>query len=258
MRFCRGSGRFLQQVVDKRCGYAPQGMDFRRMAGEKESMTGFPILLLDYDGTLAETQPAILRSLREAFNAVGVPAPAPAALKQELTRGGTLQTLFQAIVPESDAQDAAAFVRHYRAFYPAADEEETVLFEGVVDTLAALKEQGTILTILSNKHAPTVCASIARFGLTPFFSGVVASEPHFPHKPDRRVMDERIVPLFPTQPRSAFLMVGDTVADLQFARNAGIASCWASYGHGSAAQCAALDPHLRIGSFSELPAALRS
>ncbi len=215
-------------------------------------MTRFPILLLDYDGTLAETQPAILRSLKEAFGAVGVTAPSTNVLKQELTRGGTLQTLFQAIVPDSDAQDAASFVRHYRAFYPAADDEETVLFDGVVETLAALKAQGKTLAILSNKHAPTVLASLARFGLEGFFSEVVASEPNFPHKPDPRVMDERVLPLFPGQPRSAFLMVGDTVADLQFARNAGIASCWASYGHGSATQCAALQPDMRIDSFRDI------
>ncbi|WP_408874011.1 HAD family hydrolase [Gluconobacter roseus] len=220
-------------------------------------MTRFPILLLDYDGTLAETQPAILRSLREAFGASGIAAPSPDVLKQELTRGGTLQTLFQAIVPDSDEHDAAAFVRYYRAFYPAADEEETVLFDGVVETLSALKEQGKILAILSNKHAPTVCASIARFGLTSFFTGVIASEPHFPHKPDPRVMNERILPLFPKQPRSSFLMVGDTAADLQFARNTGVASCWASYGHGSSSQCEALKPEIRIDSFGDLLTALR-
>lgn len=220
-------------------------------------MTRFPILLLDYDGTLAETQPAILHSLKEAFDAVGVTAPSADVLKQELTRGGTLQTLFQAIAPKSDERDAASFVRHYRAFYPAADEEETVLFDGVVETLTALKEQGKTLAILSNKHAPTVHASMARFGLEPFFSGVVASEPNFPHKPDPRVMEERVLPLFPDLPRSAFLIVGDTVADLQFARNAGIASCWASYGHGSSQQCAALGPDLRIDAFADLPTALR-
>ncbi|MFT8808141.1 HAD family hydrolase [Gluconobacter sp.] len=215
-------------------------------------MTRFPILLLDYDGTLAETQPAILRSLKEAFGASGIAAPSAEVLRQELTRGGTLQTLFQAIVPDSDAHDAATFVRHYRAFYPAADVEETVLFDGVVETLAALKEQGKTLAILSNKHAPTVCASIARFGLTSFFTGVIASEPDFPHKPDPRVMEERVLPLFPKQPRSDFLMVGDTAADLQFARNAGIASCWASYGHGSASQCKVLRPDMQIDVFRNI------
>ncbi|GEK95267.1 HAD family hydrolase [Gluconobacter kanchanaburiensis] len=213
-------------------------------------MTRFPILLLDYDGTLAETQPAILRSLTEAFGASGIAAPSPEALRQELTRGGTLQTLFQAMVPESDEDDAAAFVRHYRTFYPKADAEETVLFDGVVESLNALKEKGKILAILSNKHAPTVCASLARFGLTSFFAGVIGSEPNFPHKPDPRVMAERVLPLFPQRSRSEFLMVGDTAADLQFARNAGIASCWASYGHGSAPQCEALQPDLRIDAFS--------
>ncbi|MEN3176737.1 HAD family hydrolase [Gluconobacter sp. OJA] len=215
-------------------------------------MTRFPIVLLDYDGTLAETQPAILRSLKEAFEASGYKGPSSDALKHQLSKGGTLQTLFQAIVPDSDGDDAQAFVRHYRAYYPKADQEETVLFDGVKSVLDDLKADGATLVILSNKHAPTVHASIKRFGLGGWISNVIASEPDYPHKPDPRVMTDRVRPLFPEVPASDFLMVGDTAADLGFARNSGIASCWASYGHGSATQCIDLKPDFQIDSIAGL------
>ncbi|KXV32392.1 phosphoglycolate phosphatase [Gluconobacter thailandicus] len=215
-------------------------------------MTRFPIVLLDYDGTLAETQPAILRSLKEAFEASGYEAPSSDALKKQLAKGGTLQTLFQAVVPKSDDEAAGAFVRHYRACYPKADQEETVLFEGVKSVLDTLKGKGATLVILSNKHAPTVHHSIERFGLGEWLSGVIGSEPQYPHKPDPRVMTDRVRPLFPDAKASEFLMVGDTTADLTFARNTGIAGCWASYGHGSAQQCIDLKPDYRIDRVTDL------
>lgn len=215
-------------------------------------MTRFPIILLDYDGTLAETQPAILRSLKEAFEASGYDSPAPDTLKAELSKGGTLQTLFQAIVPDSEDEDAGAFVRHYRASYPRADQAETVLFDGVKPVLEALKGKGATLVVLSNKHAPTVHKSIERFGLSRWFSGVIGSEPQYPHKPDPRVMTDRVRPLFPEADSAEFLMVGDTLADLTFARNTGIASCWASYGHGAAQPCIDLRPDYRIDRVADL------
>ncbi|EHH68847.1 HAD family hydrolase [Gluconobacter morbifer] len=216
-------------------------------------MTRFPIILLDYDGTLAETRPAILRSLKEAFEASGITPPSPDILKRQLARGGTLQTLFQALVPEGDEDDASRFVRYYRARYPLADAEETVLFADVHAVLERLRSGGARLVILSNKHGPTVEASIKRFGLGNLLSGIIASEPDRPHKPDPHVMTGRVQPLFPEAALSEFLMVGDTSADLQFARNAGIASCWVSYGHGAPDQCLALRPDYQIGTLEELP-----
>lgn len=215
-------------------------------------MIRFPMLLLDYDGTLAETRPAILRSLREAFLASGFGAPSDEVLKAELSRGGTLQTLFLALVPGTDGQAAAEFVRHYRAVYPRADAEETVLFDGVRQALETLKTRGHTLVVLSNKHAPVVRDSVARFGLGALFSAVLGSEPDTPHKPDPEVLNTRILPLFPDAARSDFLMVGDTAADLAFARNTQIASCWAKYGHGASDQCAGLNPDMTITSFPDL------
>lgn len=195
------------------------------------------IFLLDYDGTLAETRPAILSCLSLAFEAVEESAPSEEALKEQLSRGGTLATLFQAFVPQSDLSKAQAFEQAYRARYLEEDERKTVLFDGVVPVLEALKAKNIHLAILSNKHAPTVSASIQRFQLGHFFDGVIGSEAGQPVKPDIRVMEERVRLLYPEAALERFVMVGDTTADLLFARRAGLASCWARYGHGRAEQC---------------------
>ncbi|GBR45311.1 HAD family hydrolase [Neokomagataea thailandica] len=200
------------------------------------------IFLLDYDGTLAETRPAILSCLALAFEAVLEPSPSAEALKEQLSRGGTLATLFQAFVPQCDLSKAQAFEKAYRARYLEEDEGKTVLFDGVVPVLEALKAKNIHLAVLSNKHAPTVLASIKRFQLGHFFDAVIGSEPGHAVKPDRRVMDERVRLVYPDAAVERFMMVGDTTADLLFARRAGLASCWARYGHGRAEQCVEQNP----------------
>lgn len=219
-------------------------------------MLCFPLLLLDYDGTLAETRPAILRSLSRAFTACGIESPDDDALEAQLGRGGTLFEFYGAIVPGAPAVEAAEFVTAYRCHYDQADEEETMLFDDVPDVLAQLRQEGYCLVALSNKHAATLQKGLLRFGLSAFFAGIFGAEDHLPRKPEKTVWLNRVSPVFPQFGREAALMVGDTTADLRFARNARLASCWAEYGHGTKEACLELKPDYCISKITDLPGML--
>ncbi|MBS1093096.1 HAD family hydrolase [Gluconobacter wancherniae] len=215
-------------------------------------MTRFPIVLLDYDGTLAETRPAILRSLAVALKECDVPPPPLEELAQELARGATLGELFRTLMPGSTSEQEQHFIAAYRNHYPAADQEETFLFDGAAEMIEGLHRLGIKPVILSNKHRPFVDASLERFGLTGRVAAVLGSEPSQPAKPDARVMTDRVLPLFPGAAIEDFLMVGDTVTDIRFAQAAGIAVCWVSYGHGLEQVCRDLKPDFEISDVRDL------
>ena len=54
------------------------------------------------------------------------------------------------------------------------------------------------------------------------------------------------------------LIVGDTEADILFAKNAGLRSCWASYGYGDEAVCKALAPEFILPDIARLPGLIQS
>ena len=59
--------------------------------------------------------------------------------------------------------------------------------------------------------------------------------PGFKLKPNRQCWDEIIKPRFPNVEPEQVLVVGDTLTDIQFARNIGAKICWAKYGYGEEA-----------------------
>lgn len=213
----------------------------------------YPLLLIDYDGTLAETRPAILRGLKEAFRATHHRVPPEKEMADHLGHGGTLLDFFQGAVPGSTMEEAQDFIRIYREHYLVADDEETRLFPDVRKTLQTLKNQHYDLVVVSNKLSTTLEKSLERFGINSFFSGVIGAEEGKARKPDPAVYTQRLRPLYPQVTPGNILMVGDTLADLQFAKATQMASCWAAYGHGVETACLAEMPDYQIRHFHELP-----
>lgn len=220
-------------------------------------MLRYPIILLDYDGTLAETRPAILRSLQEAFEDIGHTPPPREELAERLGKGDALHGFYQGIMKEgSSLEEAQRYVAAYRERYAKADEEETYLYDGAQEVLQILKGRGYRLIALSNKHGPTLRHSLERFQLEEFFEASFGAEEGMPRKPEKEVFTQRLAQLLPGWEAGQFLMVGDTTADIGFAQTLGMDVCWASYGHGVAEVCKEMKPNYQLDSLWELPALL--
>lgn len=70
--------------------------------------------------------------------------------------------------------------------------------------------------------------------------------------PDPMIYNEIIKSKYKNLNDKNVLMVGDTEADINFARNANISSCWAEYGYGNVDNCLKLKPDFQISSFDLL------
>ncbi|MCB2376787.1 HAD family hydrolase [Hymenobacter sp. BT635] len=222
----------------------------------------YSLFLFDYDGTLCDTRRAIVFSFERTFAHYQVAAPAPEVLQTIINKGLVLGDMFRELFPELSEAEVAEWVVTYRGIYAREAEPLVIPFPGALALFAQLSERGVLIGVLSNKGAAVLEASLAQLGLLPFVALVIGDgtmpEKQLAKKPDPMAFHEVVRPRFPEVPTDKILMVGDTTADLQFAHNSRIDSCWVTFGFGEADQCRALQPTHTVSHLLEIPALRRA
>ncbi|UOR06010.1 HAD family hydrolase [Hymenobacter aerilatus] len=216
----------------------------------------YSLLLFDYDGTLCNSEAAILHSLRQVFAYYQVPLPPNAELERVVSLGLTSPDTLQTLHPSLAGAELAAWLLTYRSIYTNEGEELVRPFAGAHEVLAAARARNIAVAIISNKGAVTLETSLTRLGLRADVQLLVGDgsypDQQLPLKPSPVLYKQIVQPYFASVPPAATLMIGDTAADLLFARNCGIDACWARYGFGDADACRALAPKHQIGSLREI------
>jgi phosphoglycolate phosphatase len=210
------------------------------------------VVLLDFDGTLVATHLAVTECVNRTADKLGYTLVERDKISMAIAEGLPLPDTLTTAIRGLAQHQVATCVDVYRGLYEAIDLEHSRLFDGVRTTIKTINEAGVRLAVLSNKGPIAIAGALQRFGLAPFIAHVLAADPRFPTKPDPALFNLRIAPAFPNVPRYAFLMVGDTTADIRFAKSAGMPSCWASYGYGDPIACKQLAPEHEIRCFGQL------
>lgn len=218
----------------------------------------YELLLLDYDGTLCDSKPAIVYAIEQTFESFGHPAPAPETVSHLLAMGIPIQDSFQILSRTTDISDRDLWINRYREIYRSDGDNHALLYPGVKETLETLAQQNIPLVVLSNKSIGAVKHSLEKFGIDPLLSLIIGdgivNDPAYKLKPHATVFHEFVRPHFHGIAPERILMTGDTQTDIDFGHNCGIRSCWASYGYGNPDLTRAANPHHTIEHFSELKA----
>jgi phosphoglycolate phosphatase len=210
------------------------------------------VVLLDFDGTLADTHLAVTECVNRTAANLGYTLVERDKISTAIAGGLSLSETLTMAIRDLAPHQVAACVDVYRGLYAKVDLEHSRLFDGVTPTIKTMHEAGVRMAVLSNKGPIAIAGALQRSGLAPFIVQVLAADPGLPTKPNPAVFDLRIAPAFPNMPRSAFLMVGDTTADICFAKSINVPICWASYGYGDPIACKQLAPEHEISCFAEL------
>ena len=130
------------------------------------------LILFDLDGTLVETGPGILSSLKKAFQETGKETPDDDTLKRFI--GPTLDYSFKtyANIPDDEIE---MMIRAFRKFYKSEGIFMGGPYPGVIDTLETLSDS-CVLAIASAKPQSSVETVLDHFGLRDFFQTVVGSD----------------------------------------------------------------------------------
>jgi phosphoglycolate phosphatase len=204
----------------------------------------FPVYLFDIDGTLLDSAADICGAIQQVLASTTCKPVSYDYLKGFI--GLHLIDLFQDLFPQIDAAGCDAFIQQYRTNYHARCHKSTRVFPGVAEALAALGgRKGTATT----KGTPTTILVLEQFGLLPYFEHVQGTD-GFPSKPAPDVIVHALNGLG-AAPEDC-LFVGDSAADMEAGRRAGVKTCAVRYGYGKKEELARFEPDYWVDDLREL------
>ncbi|ETK10380.1 phosphoglycolate phosphatase [Tannerella sp. oral taxon BU063 isolate Cell 6/7/9] len=207
------------------------------------------LIILDFDGTLADTRDNIVRTLQASMHQLDLPVADEAACAS--TIGLKLDDACRHLYPDGPADLADRFVETYREiFFRNKESLVPAPFPHVLPTLRQLRERGVVLTIASSRGTGSLHAFIDAMGLRDCISYVLGAdsvEHTKPHpEPVLRTLCETGIDAVHT------LVVGDMPVDILMGRNAGVQTCGVTYGNATRDQLQAAGADFLIDDFAEL------
>jgi HAD superfamily hydrolase (TIGR01509 family) len=205
----------------------------------------FPVYLFDIDGTLLDSAQDICGAVEYvlSFN------PPTRDVSFEYLKGFIglhLINLFTDVYPNYSTEQIDGLIQQYRANYLSRGHTQTTMYPGVAEALAALGgRKGTATT----KGSPTTRAILEQFGLIRYFDHVQGTD-GFPCKPAPDVVLAALGALGARAEDCLF--VGDSPADMEAGRRAGVRTCAVRYGYGKAEELAKWAPDYWVGDLREL------
>ncbi len=220
------------------------------MTAEYDQAVRFPICLFDLDGTLIDSGPMIVASMKHAAKTV-LGRDIPEAVLTAAVGGPGLTAQMRALDPDRVDELVAAYRAHNE---PLHDELEA--FWEVVEVLPRLRAEGRRLGIVTAKRRATVQLAFDQLpGLEANFEVVIGAEDTDRHKPDPDPILEALARMDASPDHAAY--VGDSPFDVRAAKAARVFAVAVAWGgiHGADA-LEREEPDVLVGHAEELLAVL--
>ncbi len=178
------------------------------------------LLIFDVDGTLCDTDIILYKTWDELFKLYKRPYVEFDIEKIKLYSGPPLEFAISDAFPELDSK----FIHdEYRRRTKKYYDTDLKLFENVKEVLEYFYNKGYIITTLTAKNLEMTSYSFKKLGIDKYFKEYVTRSNGFKAKPDKEGI-EYLLNKYHIDKKDA-IMIGDTNADIECAKNASIDSC---------------------------------
>lgn len=188
-------------------------------------MNNIKFLMLDFDGTTANTTPSIIYCAAKVCEAEGY------IIDRELLARNTGYTTEQAFILLTGSEEPELIDRltkAYNATYASEGVEMISLFDGVVETMERLHKKGIKFAITSNNISPIISKMAERLGMAPYLDNIVCLDNVENGKPMPDIAIESMRRAGCTPEES--VVVGDSIFDMGMGINAGCRCIGVTYG----------------------------
>jgi len=189
-------------------------------------------IILDFDGTIADTRAIIVRTLHQTIAATGHRQPSDEQCAA--TIGLPLDEAL-ARLTGTTIQEGRCYAETYRRLFDENNRPEAVsLFPHVAETIRRLHDSGRTITIASSRGHRSLADFAERFALAPYISIILGADDVAKAKPDPEPVLSTLR-MLGAAPDTA-IVVGDTAYDIVMGQRAGTRTCAVTYGNASRQQ----------------------
>lgn len=209
----------------------------------------YKLVILDFDGTIADTRRTIVRTLQMTMKELCLPVASE--YDCAATIGLPLVECFLMLFPSMSSEQARKCCETYRRIF--IENKKSLIpemFPGVKDTLLTLASMGIALTVASSRSNASLLDFLGGFGLGNVITYVLGADDVAKAKPDPEPVLKTMADLGFSPAQT--LVVGDMPYDILMGKGAGAAACGVSYGNSSRAELEASGADFVIDSFPEL------
>ncbi len=213
------------------------------------------LIIFDLDGTLADTAPDLIATLNRITAQFDLPPMAETNLGNLIGQGARamIARTFEINNLAIDERQLDELFDQFLADYAANIAVKTRLFDGALEVITDLRQSGDLLAVCTNKTEALARLLLEQLGIAQNFSAITGGNSFTFKKPDGRHILETIK-IAGGEPTSS-IMVGDSSADIQAAKNAGIRSIAVTFGY-SDQPAESLGADVVISAFDELHTAI--
>jgi len=203
------------------------------------------LLFYDLDGTLVDTRKDICLSVHEMLKQMHRPP-----MEDEIIHGFVGKGLFYLIekcLATTDQKEVERGAKYYRNYYAQHMLDHTHLYEGCCEVLDYFSARHQC--VVTNKPNPFSRDILEALGILNYFFEVIAGDSEYPKKPDPRsvrtcMQQKQVIP-------EEALFLGDSLIDIETARNAGIETVVLTHGFTKTADLKQANPDYMTENFDE-------
>ncbi len=212
----------------------------------------FRAALIDLDGTLIDSVPDLAHAANVMRVEMGL-SPLRENVIATFVGKGIENLVHRALSGNLDGQvepekfDLALAV--FKQAYHLVNGEKARIFDGVLDGLRAMREQGLLVAVVTNKSEEFVTPLLERIGLRAFFDAVVSGDSVARKKPDPMPM-LHACQLLGVSPAEA-VVIGDSMNDASSGKAAGCRVLLVPYGYNEGRDVHSIEADGIVGTLVE-------
>ncbi|HII08881.1 MAG TPA: HAD family hydrolase [Methanosphaera sp.] len=187
------------------------------------------LCIFDFDGTLFDSLTDVANCFNQTFEKLGFETFDISFYIKSL--GGNINEITSKILKDKNSPENVELVKKvYGEIYSKDSKENTRLFEGMLEVLEQLQEEKTILAINSNRNPESIKYFLERYANHIDFLDIQGHVYTKPSKPDPEGVNTIIQKAGMTREDAVY--IGDSLTDIQTAKNAQIDCILVKWGYG--------------------------